>query len=154
MGVYRPSGVTALAIIFIILAVAGIIAGIALEAIFVPMYQNMIISNEINDFVSFFILYNTYPFPIEMSFLLLASMFTSMISLMTTMLPLINILHWAVVAALISSVAYFIASFGLLSMKKWGYYLALILGILSLPSVIGIVIVVYLLVSDIKYEFE
>lgn len=81
-------------------------------------------------------------------------MLTNTISLTMSMQNLINLMYWLVAAGLISSVVCFIASYGLFRMKKWGYYLPLILGILSLPSAIGLIIVIYMLVSDIKYEFE
>ncbi|WXG42264.1 MAG: hypothetical protein WED07_16110 [Candidatus Freyarchaeum deiterrae] len=48
---------------------------------------------------------------------------------------------------------YVFAAFGLLHMKRWGRYLALILGVGMIPWILGIAIVVYLM-RDVKYDFE
>ncbi|MEM2145094.1 MAG: hypothetical protein QW279_07020 [Candidatus Jordarchaeaceae archaeon] len=155
MGVYRPTGVTALAIIFLILGVASIISVIAVEVMLTSAYQNMVISNIFNNLLTFYTV-NEYPswFDVDISLFLLTSVLTNAISFATSMQSLTNIMYFAIALGLVSSVLCFTASYGLFSMKKWGYYLALVIGILSLPSIIGIILVIYLLVSDIKYEFE
>lgn len=61
---------------------------------------------------------------------------------------------WLLPVALIVAAVWLIAAFGLFFMKKWGYYLAIILGILSFFTLISLVIVIYLVASDVKYEFE
>lgn len=64
-----------------------------------------------------------------------------------------------VVFTIVTGIALFISGWGLLQMKSWARWLAIILAILSLfafpiGTIIGIVIIWYLLKDDIKEAFE
>ncbi|MFB0563536.1 MAG: hypothetical protein ACETWM_20235 [Candidatus Lokiarchaeia archaeon] len=151
MDSYRPGGVTAIAILFMIIAGLGIIAGILGEIYYVTDYTNSI--------------YSDLSFGIS---LLYIPSFSSESGIYFVYLVVINAindlssviyLHLVVLGILIVSGLHLFASVGLLRMKKWGYYLALIIGILYIFSlgiigiIMGILILVYLL-RDVKYEFE
>lgn len=151
MSVYRPSGVTVIAIVFVIIAAIGIISG-GLLVFYIPMSQNMTIYSAIYNY--FYLQSNISLFPPEYAIILLNAAYMNLIISMMNAQSLANMVYWVVAAVVISSAACEITAFGLLSMKKWGYYLAIILGILSIPSIIGLVIVIYLLVSDVKDDFE
>ena len=159
MEVYRPGGITALAIIFLILAILGILGAIAIEVFIVANYYYTM---NLNLVLTLDLLRNpSIPHHFAMYYL-----YTSLMSMMSD-LSYVNMLHVGTIAILASSVLYIAAGFGLLYMKKWGYYLALIIGILNIVGgvvsllslvgiinlVFGIIIVVYLL-GDVKYEFE
>jgi hypothetical protein len=156
MSVYRPGGITVIAVFYIIFAVLGVFAIIVIEGVLVPMYQSTVSQNYVLDLLMFAV----YPFPpIPIEFLLsfiLVSYFSAMSSL-----SFLVYFHVGVLVILTASVLYFISSVGLLIMKKWGYYLALILAILNIVCgiftlvnlIIGIVLTVYL-AGDVKYEFE
>lgn len=155
MDIYRPRGVIALAITFIVLAILEIIGGI--------LYETSVIATEyqLADFTlySAFMIYLQSPTPPGWWLGPLLSVFDY--------LSLINILHIVVAIILIFSVLLFVSGIGLLYMKKWGYNIALIIGILSIiggifgllvligiiPLIFGIIVVVYLM-GDVKYEFE
>lgn len=155
MGVYRPGSVTALVIIFIILGIVGIISVIVTEAIINSTYQTMVFTEVIGSLAAFYASSNIpYLYPVDMKLFSFAFMLASTISFATNMQTLSIVMYLVIAFGITISVLCFIASCGLFFMKKWGYYLALIIGILSLPSVIGILLVIYLLVSDVKYEFE
>jgi len=90
-----------------------------------------------------------------------------MLSSVFSNLSSVDYLHLATFIVLIAVVLYVIAAVGLLKMKNWGRYLALIIGIFDIivgvigliaivgliPLIFGIIIVVYL-AGDVKYEFE
>ncbi|WXG42262.1 MAG: hypothetical protein WED07_16100 [Candidatus Freyarchaeum deiterrae] len=172
MSSQRPMGITALAIIFLILATLGIIAGILVAAVVVPTFQNTLQ----NDFLSIF-----FSFGITPMYIYAQSAFLLDILGATQLLSSIGAYQFIAVGALIGSVLHILDGVGLLYMKKWAYYLALILGIsgiiagvigiisiqgimaliagviivmyLIFALIFGIIIVVYLMVK-IKHEFE
>ena len=63
MGVYRPGGVIALTIVFIILGDVGVISVVAFVAIIMSMYENMITRNIFYNLVQFYISIYVYDFP-------------------------------------------------------------------------------------------
>ncbi len=152
MKLYRPRGVIALAIIFIILAACGIITAVWIEILFVVDYNSLY-----RDL--FFMLNLIYspsiPPPLAIAFILLGNLANSTFDILFRA----SSLQWLVVSLLLFFGIFIIDGIGLLKMKKWGYYLALVLGILFIITftiliILGIAILVYLLVSDVKYEFK
>jgi hypothetical protein len=155
---YRPRGVIALALIFLIIAAAGIIIGIHLLVVEVPGFQNQI-QNDL-----FFALIGT------ISPTLLGPSSTAIILLFLLDVPAslssMSSYFYSAVLALIFSGMYFFSGVGLLYMKKWAYYLALFIGVCDIIGgifllifivgilfiAVGIVILVYLLL-DVKDEF-
>jgi hypothetical protein len=153
---YRPNGVLAIAIILIIFAVLGLIGAITFELIFVAAeYQNASLIAMVNFMLS---LYFGVP--------LMHALIVNSITLYFAQSNIIY-MHVGAVVVIIFSVVYIITAIGLLGMKNWGRYLALIIGILSIiegvigllvligiiPLIFGIIVVVYLN-GDVKYEFE
>lgn len=153
MDVYRPRGITALAIILIMLAVLGFITGIVIGIEILKSYHNSMYINILFALLAF-----------HTPSMLLGPSFLYYLSFAYINQSNINGLWFRFSAVLIYSGIYLISSVGLLYMKKWGYYLTLIIGILNItgglftlllgiiPLIFGIAIVLYLL-SDIKYEF-
>ncbi|MHA1579587.1 MAG: hypothetical protein ACTSUQ_08170 [Candidatus Freyarchaeota archaeon] len=112
MDVYRPGGITALAVIFLILAILGILGAIAIEVIIVADYYYTM---NLNLVLSLALLRNhSVPHHAAMSYLYGTLM-------MMIDLSNVNMLHAATIAILASSVPYTLAGFGLLYMKRWGY---------------------------------
>ncbi|MGQ9722332.1 MAG: hypothetical protein ACUVXA_13530 [Candidatus Jordarchaeum sp.] len=148
MKIYRPLGVTVIAIFFIITAVLGLTAGVMFEIYYVANYINSIYTNL---FFSLNLVYYIPEYGIYYLFMGLSVAINDMSSVIYY--------HLAVVAVLVGAFVHLIASSGLLYMKKWGYYLTIIIRILNIIAlgivgiVLGIIILVYLL-GDVKYEFE
>jgi len=160
----RPGGVVALAVIFIIIAVLGVIGAIVLEAVTVSQYQA-------SNFANFLQIPLAYLFsaglpPLYREFIIMMAITSAFSSVGSTMAT-IGYINIGVLIGLIFIVFYILAAIGLLMMKNWGRILALIVGIFDIiggifalfaivgliPLIIGIVIVVYLS-GDVKYEFE
>ncbi len=151
MKVYRPSGVTAIAIYFMIIAGLGIIVGILGETYYITNYINSTYSDLIFGM----------SLPYVPSFSSESGIYFIYFAVINAINDLSSViyLHLVVVVILFGSGLHLIGSAGLLRMKKWGYYLAIIIGILNIFTlfiigiIIGILILVYLL-RDVKYEFE
>ncbi|MEM2959757.1 MAG: hypothetical protein QXS27_05005 [Candidatus Jordarchaeaceae archaeon] len=151
MGSYRPTGITALAIIFIIFGFTDIVIGVTVEIMAFSWFNNRILES----FWTYIFSLTSPPefWPIHPFIIFLTGYFDT--------LSIMNLAHLAAIILFISSVPQFVASMGLLLMKRWGYYLALIIGILNIVVgvvtlinlVIGIILVCYLM-GDVKYEFE
>ncbi|MGQ9723084.1 MAG: hypothetical protein ACUVXA_17410 [Candidatus Jordarchaeum sp.] len=156
MEVYRPVGVIIFSAIFIILAflelVFGVLMGVGLYySYYMTVWGNVVLS----------IVYMPSP-PIPMEFgtyFMLWFIFHAFWNR-----TLFILLRLGAFALLIGAVLHTTSGIGLLFMRKWGYYLALITGILdvvggfttlfALPLLIfGIGVIVYLL-TDVKYYFE
>lgn len=160
MGVYRPGGVIALAIFFIIIAALGILGAIVIWAIWIPA--------EYQDFYwwvfgNIWLMSLGYPPIIVVGFA----------SPMSEILRNIDYLNIFGVIVVIFSGLYITSGIGLLSMKNWARILAIILGILSIITgiflfiiiaifgfligilflALGLATVVYL-AGDVKYEFQ
>ena len=160
MGVYRPGGVIALAIFFIIIAALGILGAVVIWAIWIPA--------EYQDFYwwifgNIWLMSLGYPPIIVVGFA----------SPMSEILQTIGFLNIFGVIVVIFSGLYITSGIGLLSMKNWGRILAIILGIISIITgiflfliiflfgfligilflALGIATVVYL-AGDVKYEFQ
>ena len=156
-----PAGIILLAIIFIIISVVGFILALGTATL-----SGRIFYDTVMDFLLISsVLNNPYISPGLAIILLYPSMGTT--TLGTVGIGLLPLLF---VGSLIFAVLYFIASVGLLYMKNWGYYLALIIGIINIIGgvlilvvaidltgliilVFGIVIVVYLM-RKAKFYFE
>ncbi|WXG42267.1 MAG: hypothetical protein WED07_16125 [Candidatus Freyarchaeum deiterrae] len=155
----RPRSVVALALIFLIIALAGIIIGIYLLFFAVPGFQNQIQNDLLFAITTTISPTLLGPFTAQITLLFLLDV-PSSLSTMSTY-------FYSALLALIASVMYFFSGVGLLYMKKWAYYLGLligvsdiiggivllviIVGILFIP--VGIIILVYLW-RDVKDEFE
>jgi uncharacterized membrane protein (DUF2068 family) len=153
---YRPGGVVAIAVFFIIFAVVGFAAVIFLEFVMVAsMAQAASISTIGNLILGIYI---GLPPSSAVLFALTQSAWSA---------PSYGLYHIAAAILIIGSVIYLLSAVGLLMMKKWGYYLALIIGIFTIiggiigllaiigiiPLIFGIIVVVYL-AGDVKHEFE
>lgn len=158
---YRPSGVVAIAIFFIIFSVLSLIGVVFFETVTIAgEYRSAYLSLFVS--LAFF---QVSPSPPGLWIGPLISVFNY--------LSLINIYHVVAAITFVFSLCYLFAGVGLLQMKHWGYYMALIMAltniILSAFAVLvrefglglflgvillifGIVVFVYLL-GDVKYEF-
>ncbi|MEX2751367.1 MAG: hypothetical protein Q6366_005720 [Candidatus Freyarchaeota archaeon] len=145
---YRPGGVIALAILFFIFGILGIIGGIAIELTVIAQSYTSLYT---------MILWDVILRRVDFFTLIFAS----------NQLSYINMYHFYVACIVIFSGLYFLAGVGLFMMKNWGRMLALILGILNIVGgvfamfllvgiillVFGIIVLVYLM-GDVKYDFE
>jgi len=160
---YRPGGVTALIILFTIFGVVALIFAIAIEVVLVPpnistAFLNWLFPSMLSVF---------FGFPLE-NVLILAATAATIATIISQ--QSMGIYHILTVGVIVIAALWFLAAFGLFKMKKWGYYLTLILGILEIVGgtidlllleiaglaavIFGIIIVVYLLRGNVKYEFE
>lgn len=156
----RPRGVTALAVLLIIFAAAGIIGMIA-----IMQWEQSMFNQSLTSLLPQ-IIFGAAGTPEELAFGFMATALmwqTNYQALMSTL----NIIFTGVLAL---STLLIITSIGLLYMKKWGYYLALTVGIIliiaSIVAVIptigfsliiliaGILIIRYLRSEEVKYEFQ
>ncbi|MBS7249399.1 MAG: hypothetical protein KIH08_02230 [Candidatus Freyarchaeota archaeon] len=174
---YRPSGVVAIAVMFIISSVLCLIGIVFLETVTVAgEYRSAYLSLFVS--LAFF---QVSPSPPGLWIEPLVSMFSY--------LSEINIYHLVAAIIFIFSLCYLFAGVGLLQMKHWGYYMALIMALMNIilsafavlaggsslglvlgvvtpiwgsrfglvsgivPLIFGIIVFVYLL-GDVKYEFE
>lgn len=161
MDVYRPGGVQALAIFFIIISVLGFIFGIQVAATF-------------NSELNITILYYTLLIPILQTYGPLNPLYNYILfgSVLLEISDL-NIRPPMAIILLIASGLYLITSIGLLYMKRWGRKLGLIIGILNIVGgifslifiptwffILGIIILIFgiitiwYLTTDVKYDFE
>ena len=157
---HRPGGVLALALIFIIVAAIGIIAGIHFLVYEVPGFQSRVQ----NDFL-FALLVNISPTP-PSPLLTGVTAWIVFVDVPASLSNMSTYTYSALVALVIFGI-YFLSGVGLLYMKKWAYYLALFIGVSDIiagivllifivgifPLVFGIILLVYLL-RDVRYEFE
>jgi hypothetical protein len=161
---YRPAGVVVLAIFFLIFAVLGIILILFLEA---DLVATTVQTSSFNALLSI-IVNLQYGVPLGDA-LLFATIYVSSAE------SGLVYYHTGAVIATIFVAVYLSTAIGLLMMKKWGYYLALTIGIITLISgilglglgiyiiiallpdvlviVFGIYIVAYLM-GDVQYEFN
>lgn len=155
MSVYRPKGIIIMSVIFMIIAALGIILAIDYETTAIPQYYQMI------ELLYCMILLNLGSYNVY-SILTIYGLYIYQLSS--------NIPLWQIeaVIALIFFETGIAISIGLLRMKRWGYYLAWIFGILGIfVGAIGLIIIVgifllifaiatvmYLSASDAKYYFE
>jgi hypothetical protein len=162
---FRPSGVTALAVIFIILAVLSAVGAIFIETVFIPQFQT---SNYINLLSIPLVINFTAGLPPALAqFLEVTVAFVIGAPVMAN-LSYIPYLHVGVLIDLAIVPLLIIAAIGLFRMKQWGRYLGIIVGILIMISGViptifatggvfiilaGIIIVVYLY-SVVKEDFE
>jgi hypothetical protein len=145
---YRPGGVITIAIFSILIAALALVGAIVIWAILIPLeYQTWI----------GLITTDSYLVSLGQPPIIFYSDPSYLISTYTI---------YGVVALIFAGI-YLVTGAGLLTMKKWGYYLGLIMGILSIiggvigllfiigiiPLIFGIVVVVYL-AGDVKHEFE
>lgn len=172
MGIYRPAGVIAFAIILFILAGLGIIAGI--------LYFIQPISPEVNLNLELISFYNwIYTYYAETGYYPMG-LFTLGGMEMNLYERYDLIFYFKTVASmgLILSVVNILSGYGLLQMKNWGRYLALLFGFVAIfsgiiflalsvigmipsylfpvhlvPLIFGIVLIVYML-GDVKNEFQ
>lgn len=162
---YRPGGVIVLSVIFIIIAVLGVIGAAAIEAV-IASNQNIVTTDIITLGIIFLGLYLPSPFP-ELIGYLIPFIVSSMAMSINSTLSNISYLHLGTFVVLAAVVLYIITAVGLLRMKFWGRYLALIMGIFGiivgivtiiigvgiLLLIFGILIIIYL-TGDVKYDFE
>ncbi len=127
----RPRGVTVLGILFIIFAVLGSIAGIA-----IILYSTAWQSTAYSDFFYWYILFTEFSLPSPLN----AFVFMRLFELPNT-LYLSGLMSYSGVEVLGFSVICLIASIGLLSMKKWGRNLALIAGIIGV--ILGVLVLIF-----------
>ncbi|WXG42269.1 MAG: hypothetical protein WED07_16135 [Candidatus Freyarchaeum deiterrae] len=163
---FRPNGVTALAIIFIILAALGVIGAIFIEAVFIPQYQ---ISNFVN-LLSIPLIYSlSASLPPELAQILPITIAFIIGTIISSNMSFLSFMYIGVLISLIAVPLLIISAVGLFRIKQWGRYLGIIVGILfiigGIISVIfiltggilivsaGIMIVVYLY-SVVKEDFE
>lgn len=154
MDVQRPRGIIASAIILVIISALGIIGGIilvtttlAMENTGLALSQGLLIWYTGQGYFDFG----------GVSYAMRASEHKAVISL----------LYGALAFVLIFSLLCLAASYGLFYMRKWGRYLAIIVGGLSIIAglitlyyivglitlILGIVLLAYLS-GDVKYEFQ
>ncbi|MEM3562087.1 MAG: hypothetical protein QXR19_02540 [Candidatus Jordarchaeaceae archaeon] len=173
---YRPSGVVAIAVMFIIFSVLCLIGVIFFETVTVAGEYRLAY---LSLFVSF-AFFQVSPSPPGFWIGPLISVFDY--------LSEINVYHLVAAIIFIFSLGYLFAGIGLLQMKHWGYYMALIMALMNIilsvftvlagryslglglgvtpifggsrlgsvfgviPLIFGIIVFVYLL-GDVKYEF-
>jgi len=179
---YRPSGVVAIAVMFIIFSVLCLIGVVFFETVTVAGEYRLAY---LSLFVSF-AFFQVSPSPPGLWIGPLISVFDY--------LSIINIYHMVATIIFIFSICYLFAGVGLLQMKYWGYYMALIMAMMNIifsifaflfggptstylfslsgflfgglaspfgglglifgviPLIFGIMVFVYLL-GDVKYEF-
>ncbi|MBS7249251.1 MAG: hypothetical protein KIH08_01465 [Candidatus Freyarchaeota archaeon] len=156
MEVYRPLGVIIFSAIFIVVAflelVVGVLTGMGLDySYYMTVLGNVFLS-------MLYMPSPSVPMSFETYFMLLFMLHAFWNQ------TLFTILRLAVILLLIGGVLNAASGVGLLSMKKWGYYLALITGILNVGEgftamfafpllIFGIGVIVYLW-TDVKYYFE
>ena len=133
MGGSRPTGVTILGIFFMVFVVLGVIAGIA-----IILYSSAWQSTAYYEFYNWYILLTEFSLPSPLN----EYVFMRLFELPNT-LYLSGLMFYSGVEILGFSGICLIASIGLLSMKKWGRYLALIVGI------VGIILGILMLISGI-----
>jgi hypothetical protein len=165
---YRPDGVIVLSVFFIIIAVLGVIGAVAIEAVIVTASQSTLTSNIAYLLgIIFLIPYSPFPIPPELIEYLVPSIASATAISISTSLSNIAYLHIATFVILVAVALYIITAVGLLQMKAWGRYLALIMGIFDIIAgiitsfigvgililIFGILILIYL-TGDVKYEFE
>lgn len=159
-GVYRPGGVTALAVLFIVFAAAGIIGMVAIMQWEQSMFNQSLTGLLLE------IVFGAAGTPEQLAFGFTA---TALIW-QTNYQALMGTLNIMLIGVLILSTLLVLSSVGLLYMKKWGYYLALTVGIIfiiasiiaviptfgfSLITLIAAVLIVrYLRREEIKSEFQ
>jgi hypothetical protein len=155
----RPRGVLALALIFIIIAVAGIILEVYLLVYLVPAFQNQAQNDSL-----FALIGTAYPallgpFSTQIILLILLDVPASLSSM--------NTYFYSALLGLIYSGVLILSGVGFIFMKKWAYYLGLLIGVADLIGGIlllifyigilfiaaGIIILVYLM-YDVRYAFE
>nr|MDO8082053.1 hypothetical protein [Candidatus Freyarchaeota archaeon] len=163
MGVYRPLGITAMAIALIILAPLGVIMGIIITTSLLPqeyVYQFLVIGS----FIWVQSLPVSYRNPLGG---------TSVGFTLSDINDVISVFYLGAVVFPILSGICVLASYGLLHMKNWGRYTTIILGIIAIGTgiaflftfsiygvilgllimIAGIVAIVYLS-RNVKYEFQ
>jgi uncharacterized membrane protein (DUF2068 family) len=154
---YRPGGVIAIAIFFIIFGALGVIAAIGyLISIEMNITSSTYTSLGILLYLSSTSGYTTHPF-------LLGTALNAPLSWQSVL----NTAYITIPVGVVFAALFVITAVGLLRMKNWGRILALIFGILMIiggaigllvivgiiPLVFGIVVVAYLM-GSVKDEFE
>lgn len=153
MDVYRPGGVITITIFFIIIAALEIIGGV------IYVFLALSVNSRILSIIFAGIIYGMLGYsPLTLIFSIIEE------------LSYTNGYFLVGLVLLISSGLYLFSSIGLILMKRWGRYLALIVGILTvvdgvfaflyISPIIGFLfvifglIVLFYLVTDVKYSFE
>lgn len=131
MGGFRPTGVTILGIFFMVFVVLGVIAGIA-----IILYSSAWQSTAYYEFYNWYILLTEFSLPSPLN----EYVFMRLVELPNT-LYLSGLMFYSGVEILGFSGICLIASIGLLSMKKWGRYLALIVGIIGV--ILGVLVLIF-----------
>ncbi|MEM2146540.1 MAG: hypothetical protein QW279_14355 [Candidatus Jordarchaeaceae archaeon] len=158
--VVRPRGVTILAIGFLIIGVIVFITGVWL-GVFLQIGSGQIES--IKSTISFLSFYLTLPYSLPADTFLLYAYVVGYVNFQ------LNLVIWQMetVAVEILGMVYVFTAIGLFQMRRWGRYLALILGAIMLtggligflyiigiiPFAFGLATVLYLK-GDVKYCFE
>lgn len=156
MEVYRPLGVIIFSAIFMVVAFLELVVGVLIGMGIDYSYYVTVLGNA---FLS--MLYVPSP-PVPMSFETYFMLLFTLHAFWNQ--TLFTILRLVVILLLIGGVLNAASGVGLLSMKKWGYYLALITGVLNVCGgftamfafpllIFGIGVIIYLW-SDVKYYFE
>ena len=158
MNVYRPTGIAALATLLIIFAAAGITGMIAIIQWEQSMFNQSLLS---------LLLQTSFAVgtPEQLAFGFTATSLFWNINYQGMM----GTLNIAFIGILVLSTLFVTTSIGLLLMKKWGYYLGLTVGIITIIAgiiaviptigfsliilIFGILIIRYLR-GEVKYEFQ
>lgn len=157
MDVQRPRGIIASAIILVIISALGIIGGIILVTTTLAMENTGLALSQ-----GLLIWYTGQGY-----FDIVGVSYAMSASSASEHKAVISLLYGALAFVLIFSLLCLPASYGLFYMRKWGRYLAIIVGGLSIIAglitlyyivglitlILGIVLLAYLS-GDVKYEFQ
>jgi hypothetical protein len=138
---FRPGGVTALAVIFIIFAALGVVGAIFIETVFIPQLQTSNNFNIVSSLTAIY--YFTANLPWDQAQLIVTSIVFQYFFLSNgmTITGYIQLLQIGALIGIAIVPLLIIASIGLLRMKQWGRYLGMIVGILSIIGSIASIII-------------
>ncbi len=131
----RPGGVTGIAVLFLITAAAGIAGGI------LCLVASEFVANWWTSTVT----------PILSDFPLIGSYYASHLAD-----NFADPFWWTIGGAILLAIGAvdLLTSFGLLKLKKWGYWLCIIISIPLIVVIIGIIFIWYLRKEEVKAAFD